>query len=467
VKEVRQKSVERKSILGYIFNRYVLFILIVFLALGIPATIYFSNLVANLFIESFEKTAVAIVETDFKNATNGKPINEPVTGNELKSISSFVDETEKKFDFQEINIWSVDGTLVFSSTSNEPLGQKRKKEGGFAEALKGKITSEIELRGDPEVKGGGEKINVLEVYIPIRNQSGKIINIFEIYAPLAPIKNLITTSRTIMISFFIVFFVIVAAIGQLGVIIITGKDQRLEIEKDISNTLQDTLITMPTKIRGIEFSYDYHSASKAARVGGDFYDIYQLDRDRVFMIIGDVSGLGIKASSLTDRVKNTIRAYSFDSDSPSKILKKTTTLINEMYGSSNFVSVFFGILDLKTSTLKYSSAGHPPVILKRGTSEVKKLITFDLPIGIKREVNYHELEETLKKDDILIFYTDGLIEARRGSEFFGEDRLVDFIREITTKDTKKILNLIVDEVLEFTSNELNDDVAVMVISLKV
>ncbi len=466
VKENDEKSVDQRSIFKYVFNRYVLFILIVFLVTGIPATIFFSNLVANLFIESFENTSVAIVKSDFKDATKGKPINEPVTGKELKSINSFVDETGKNFDFQEINVWSLDGTLVFSSTS-DGLGQKRKIEGPFAEALKDRTVSEIEHRGDPEVKGGGEKVDVLEVYIPIHNQAGKLINIFEIYAPLDPVQKLITTARTIMISFFIVLFVIVAAIGQTGVVLITKKDQRYEIEREISNTLQDALIMMPSKIRGIEFSYDYHSATKAARVGGDFYDIYELSRDKVCIVIGDVSGLGIKASNLTDRVKNTIRAYSYDSDSPSKILEKTTILINEMYGSPNFVSVFFGILDLKTSTLKYCSAGHPPVILKRGINEIKKLITFDLPIGFYKKVNYHEQEESLKKGDILILYTDGLIEARKGIEFFDEDRLVNLIREVSSTDTEKILNLLVKEVLEFTNNELNDDMAVMVISLKV
>lgn len=223
--DVKEEDVNQRYIIKYIFNKYVLFILIVFLATGIPATIYFSNLVSNLFIEAFENSSVVIVETDFKNTTNGKPINEPVTGKELKNIESFVDETEKKFDFQEINVWSVDGTLVFSSTSDEPLGQKRKKEGAFAEALKGKTVSEIERRGDPEVKGSREKIDVLEVYVPIHNQAGKLVNIFEIYAPLDPIKNLITTARTIMISFFIVLFVIVVAIGQTGAIVITRRDQ--------------------------------------------------------------------------------------------------------------------------------------------------------------------------------------------------------------------------------------------------
>jgi len=237
-----------------------------------------------------------------------------------------------------------------------------------------------------------------------------------------------------------------------------------KIERNISNTLQDALLTMPSRIKGLKFSYDYHSASVVAKVGGDFYDIYELENDKVSILIGDVSGSGLKASALTADVKNTLRAYSFEMDSPSAIVEKTNVLIDKITDSSTFVTLFFGILDLKSSKLKYCNAGHTPIILKKGASSTKYLLTGDMPIGLFADVNYSEKEETITKDDILFLYTDGVIEARRGKEFFGEERLTDFVNKINTPDTKKILQLVLDEILRFTENKLSDDVAMFVVS---
>ncbi len=218
----------------YVFNRYVLLILSIFLAIGIPATFFFTNLVSGLLIEGYENSTVALVETEYKKTISTVPITEPVSGQEREKIDSFVDELRLKVKLQEVNIWALDGTLVYSSIPSEPIGEKTELAGDFAESLRDKTVSGVERRGDPEVKGGGVRVDVLEVYFPIHHQA-EIVNIFEIYAPLDPINVLIARARELITGLFAILFIVVAVTGQIGAVILARKDQRLN-EQERSET---------------------------------------------------------------------------------------------------------------------------------------------------------------------------------------------------------------------------------------
>ncbi len=236
-----KKRISSRRYLGYILNRYALFTLMAFLIIGIPATIYFSNIVTTLFIQAFADSSAANVEAIFETATDGKPINEPLEGKEKEKFTTFFDELKQHTDFNEIAVWAKDGTLVYSSNPKAPLGEKRPKNGGFAEALKNKKVTEIEHNAKLEVEGGQKIGTSLEVYFPIHDKSEEnITNVFEIYAPLTSIEKTVNTARNALISFFVSLLVVVAVIAQTGGAILKRKNDDLSDLTEKLAVLADT-----------------------------------------------------------------------------------------------------------------------------------------------------------------------------------------------------------------------------------
>ncbi|MDI6816385.1 MAG: SpoIIE family protein phosphatase [Actinomycetota bacterium] len=237
-------------------------------------------------------------------------------------------------------------------------------------------------------------------------------------------------------------------------------------QRRIADTLQEALLTMPERIEGIDFGYLYLATTDTSRVGGDFYDVIELDHDRVGLVVGDVSGHGLEAATLTALVKSTIRAYAYDNSSPAIIMAKTNEAIIKASAPELFITVFFGTLDTKSGVLTYCSAGHPPAIVKRKTSKAFFLTTNSPAIGAFRGLTYLDNQETLKKGDALIIYTDGVIEARCDNEFFGDERLIKLIDGLKPTSAKEIPQAIFNEVADCTGGILSDDVAILAVRLE-
>lgn len=238
-----------------------------------------------------------------------------------------------------------------------------------------------------------------------------------------------------------------------------------EAERNIADTLQEALLTVPEHMEGIDFGYLYRSASIAARVGGDFYDIFELPKGRIGIVIGDVSGKGLEAATLTSLVKNTIKAYAYESESAAAVMARTNEIVRKAPTRAPFVTAFFGILDLSSGKLVYCSAGHPEAILKKATSKIMLLETSSPIIGAFPRVSFVDEEITLTKGDMLVFYTDGVIEARCDSLFFGEERLISFVRDLKPLSARDVTRAIFREVLRCTGGKLSDDIALLAVAL--
>jgi len=237
-------------------------------------------------------------------------------------------------------------------------------------------------------------------------------------------------------------------------------------QRTISDTLQEAILISPQKIEGISFGHIYHSATEATKIGGDFYDIFEMEHDKVGIMVGDVSGKGLEAAAVTSLVKNTVKAYSYEETSPALILKKADRVLRKGIDTSCFITLFLGILDTKTGNLIYCSGGHPPAIIKRANSDISLLATSSGPIGILPEPEFIDERQTLKRGDILVLYTDGITEARRGRAFFGEEKLVNLLTRLKEPSVKKLPRLIFNEVIDYTEGTLQNDVVLLTVALK-
>jgi len=239
-----------------------------------------------------------------------------------------------------------------------------------------------------------------------------------------------------------------------------------ETERNIADMLQESLLIMPNRLDGVDFGYLYHSATEAAKVGGDFYDIFELEHGKIGIIIGDISGKGIEATVFIPVVKNTIKAHAYEGGTPALIMAKTNDLLLVSSPEHIFVTAFFGVLNVETGDLSYCSAGHPPAILKRASGGVELLDRHSPIIGAFSRMHYRSGKSNLKKGDMLVLYTDGIIEARSNGEFYGEDRLIELIDNMQQTSASKAQQAIFDQVADFTGGRLQDDIAVLTVSLK-
>ncbi|HEY3373692.1 MAG TPA: SpoIIE family protein phosphatase [Candidatus Aquicultor sp.] len=238
-----------------------------------------------------------------------------------------------------------------------------------------------------------------------------------------------------------------------------------ETERHIADTLQEALLILPQEIKGISSGSLYRSASEAAKVGGDFYDLFELEHERVGIVVGDVSGKGLEASTLTSITKNTLKAYAYEEDSPSAVVAKTNDVITKESSSGSFITLFFGILELATGNLTYCNAGHPAPIIKRGKSDPLLLIANSPVIGAFLDLSYTDEHSMLEKTDILILYTDGVIEARCPDGFLGEARLVALVKEPESVSAKDLPRFVFNAVMDCTGNALSDDIAILAVSI--
>ena len=239
-----------------------------------------------------------------------------------------------------------------------------------------------------------------------------------------------------------------------------------EIEHSIAETLQESLLILPGAVEGMEFSSFYQAATGPGRVGGDFFDIFELEHDRIGILLGDVSGKGLKAATLTAVAKNAIHAYAVEHFSPAQILTRTNRLMVAATETSAFVTVWFGVFDRSTNRLAYSGGGHPPALLRRADGTVEELPSRGPLIGAYDQSSFGEGEALLEPGSVLVLYSDGVIETRdEANNFLGLDLLRNAVSEIGA-DATTMAREIFNFVSAFGNGSLPDDVAILAIGPK-
>ena len=232
---------------------------------------------------------------------------------------------------------------------------------------------------------------------------------------------------------------------------------------EIAENLQTALLSVPSEIGSVRLAHLYRSATEAARVGGDFYDAFEVKDGKIAILVGDVAGHGVEAARTATLVKDVVHAFTHQSLRSHKVVSRANAVLMER-PLPGFVTLFLAILDTETGLLGYANAGHPPPMLRRASGGIERLGDGSAPLGVRAEVTWKPGEARLEAGDMLLLYTDGIVEARRGKEFFGDERLEKLLKR-KRLSVDRLPGLILDQVLAFSEGKLTDDIAVLAVAL--
>ena len=233
--------------------------------------------------------------------------------------------------------------------------------------------------------------------------------------------------------------------------------------KHISQALQSGMKNELQQVEGISAEGIYSSATADAFVGGDFYSMIKLPGRRACIIMGDVSGKGIEAASISSAVKTALSAYAWEGRTPARMVATLNEFLLGFSRVETFATLFVGIVDLTTSSLTYCSAGHPPAILVSAQSGDAELLDVQSGVvGAFHDMEYKNGTIRLHEGDILLLYTDGTTEARSPEgAFFGETGLRDMIMNEVPRGFDGLLNRFLSTLDRYTGRRLDDDVAMV------
>jgi PAS domain S-box-containing protein len=238
----------------------------------------------------------------------------------------------------------------------------------------------------------------------------------------------------------------------------------LEEQRAVLHRLQVALLDIPHQLSQVRFGHLYRSATKEAQIGGDFYDVFQAKNGRVGLLIGDVSGHGVDAARVATLVKDTVHAFSHQFRRPHLVLRETNRLLVEK-DLPGFTTAFLGFLDPVDGRLVYSSAGHPPPLLKVGGA-VTLLESPNVSLGVFADAHYRDSEVEIPEASLLLLYTDGITEARNGDAFFGEGSLTSALVALGDEPIETLPSLLLQAALSFSGGRLADDAALLAVSFQ-
>ena len=233
-------------------------------------------------------------------------------------------------------------------------------------------------------------------------------------------------------------------------------------QKSIATTLQQQYVHPLPEIAGLELAVVAETAHHRELVGGDVHDVFRLPDGKVLVLIGDVAGKGVEAAGLAETVRVAARATALVSPSPPDILRTIHRLVVDD-DSDEFVTALVLTLDPSSGEVTLASAGHlPPLhISAAGCAFVEP--EYGCPLGTL-ESDYPTRRFLLASGDTLVLYTDGLVEARRGGELFGEERLMAAFCGDGRGDVQALVERARRAVTEFAA-ELRDDLQILAVRL--
>lgn len=236
----------------------------------------------------------------------------------------------------------------------------------------------------------------------------------------------------------------------------------LAAERMTTEKLQQAFRSESEPLPNCEVGTAYRSASSHLAVGGDVFDVHRLDESQALLLIADVSGKGVDAAVLTAFIKFTIRGITLRHRDPGAILAEFDTAFRQaVKNPSLFVSMFVGVLDTRTFTIHYASAGLDSAFVRR-RDRVERLAVTGPVLGVMDEP-FETRAIDLQRGEALVLATDGLTEARnRGGALLGEEGAMRLI-ERAPRGAQALADSLAAQVRTIVGGRLRDDLAILVV----
>jgi sigma-B regulation protein RsbU (phosphoserine phosphatase) len=245
--------------------------------------------------------------------------------------------------------------------------------------------------------------------------------------------------------------------------------REMEIAKDVQTRL---LPQTAPDLRTLECA---GRCLQARRVGGDYYDFLELGRDQAGLVLADVSGKGVHAALLMANLQAHLRSLSGLSRGASgrmtpldlvKTLQQVNRVVWKSTAAQHYATLFFGLYDDETRRLTYVNCGHSPPMLLRADGSVERLESTATVIGLFENWECVAREVQIDPGDLLAIFSDGVTEAMRGEEEFGEPRFLEELRRTSRLPLEQVVTDVFNAVQQFSAGDQSDDLTLVVARAK-
>jgi GAF domain-containing protein len=236
-------------------------------------------------------------------------------------------------------------------------------------------------------------------------------------------------------------------------------------EHHVATVLQSSILPerLPA-IEGIEAESFYLPAGMEVEIGGDYYDLFTRPDGTAVVAIGDVCGKGVLAATKTSMMKYSLRGMVAAGSGPAEALTELNRIVSASGDPSDIVTAWIGFLEPSRRTLTYADGGHPPALLYRPSSkEMRRLGPTGPLLGAFAEAVFEQVAVPVEPADLLVTYTDGVTEARRGTAFFGEAGVSEVMRRAASANDA--VDLLLDAVGAFSAGVMRDDAAALAVRI--
>lgn len=243
---------------------------------------------------------------------------------------------------------------------------------------------------------------------------------------------------------------------------------KLEGQLSVTQQIQESLRPRRGFLNGWD-KFDLEATLVPAQyVAGDFYDYWQIDDERIALLVGDVSGKGIPASLVMVAIRTLIRQISSKRALPNEVLNEVNRYVQMGNERMMFATLYYAEYNTVTGKLIYCNAGHNPPALLRADGTVQwQARSENTVLGIFPDGEFHSQEDTLAENESLFLFTDGVTDSRmQNGEIYGEDRLKTLLGKVAGESLHTMVDMVKDVLITYSGNDQADDITIMVLRRK-
>lgn len=241
--------------------------------------------------------------------------------------------------------------------------------------------------------------------------------------------------------------------------------ESLNYDLDMAARIQQKILHQEFPVFPDDNRFDIYANMIAAKhVGGDFYDFFMFDEDHLAFFIGDVAGKGMPAAIYMAVCRTMLKSIGSEVFDPAECMTKVNNMLIPESDISTFVTVFYGVLNLKTGVLSYCNGGHNLPYLQKSDGTVSELDDVGgLLLGKFENAPYDKHEMTLSPGDTIVTFTDGVTEAEdEDGGFFDEERVIEYLKKNPEKALNSHVKGLFLEVMKFAGAAIqSDDITVL------